>query len=95
VSFAAITLCVASLTSVYCCCLFRHRLSPVTFGYNLVREIIKMDLKLCVYARAGFNWLTTEHGNEPVDFIKCGEFFEWLSDYIKFSRKTLLHGVRK
>jgi len=24
-------------TSVYCCCLFRYRLSPETFGYTLVR----------------------------------------------------------
>jgi hypothetical protein len=30
VNFAAITLC------VYCCCLFRYRLSPETFGYTSV-----------------------------------------------------------
>jgi hypothetical protein len=35
VSFAAITLCVTSQRSVYCC-LFRYRLSPETFGYTLV-----------------------------------------------------------
>jgi hypothetical protein len=31
VSFAAITLCVDSQRVVYCCCLFRYRLSPETF----------------------------------------------------------------
>jgi len=34
VSFAAITLCVASQR--VCCCLFRYRLSPETFGYTVV-----------------------------------------------------------
>jgi len=37
VSFAAITICVASGTSVYCCKrIFRYRLDPETFGYILV-----------------------------------------------------------
>jgi hypothetical protein len=35
VNFDAITLCVAS-QRVCCCCLFRYRLSPETFGYTLV-----------------------------------------------------------
>jgi hypothetical protein len=26
-------------TSVYCCCLFRYRLSPETFEYNLVLQL--------------------------------------------------------
>jgi len=25
-------------TNVYCCCLFRYRLSPETFGYTVVRD---------------------------------------------------------
>jgi len=37
VSFTAITLCVASQR--VCCCLFRYRLRPETFGYTLVRWI--------------------------------------------------------
>jgi hypothetical protein len=37
VSFAAITPCVASQRVFVCCCLFRHRLSPETFGYTLVQ----------------------------------------------------------
>jgi len=37
VSFVAITLCGASQRSLYyCCCLFRYRLSPETFGYTLI-----------------------------------------------------------
>jgi hypothetical protein len=30
-------------TSVYCCCLFRYRLSPETFGYTLVWYILLMN----------------------------------------------------
>jgi hypothetical protein len=37
VSFAAITLCVASQRMfIFVCCLFRHRLSPEIFGYTLL-----------------------------------------------------------
>jgi hypothetical protein len=36
VSFAAITLCVASQRVCCCCCLFRYLFSPETFGYTLV-----------------------------------------------------------
>jgi hypothetical protein len=35
-----------------------------------------------------------EHGDEPSGFIKDGEFLDWLSDYISFPRKTLLHGIK-
>jgi hypothetical protein len=38
VSFAAITLCVAS-QRVYCCRLFRYRLNPETFGYTLLSQL--------------------------------------------------------
>jgi hypothetical protein len=38
VSFAAITLCVASQRVYYYCCLFRYRLSTETFGYTLVQQ---------------------------------------------------------
>jgi hypothetical protein len=34
VSFAAVTLCVASLSMSVYCCLFRYRLSPETFRYT-------------------------------------------------------------
>jgi hypothetical protein len=42
-SFAVIILCVASQW-VYCCCLFRYRLSPETFGYTLVNYWIILRL---------------------------------------------------
>jgi hypothetical protein len=41
-------------TSVYCCCLFRYRLSPETFGYthvSLGKEFYK-HVNVCVCARA-------------------------------------------
>jgi hypothetical protein len=31
-------------TSVYCCCLFRYRLSPETFGYILICLVLPNDL---------------------------------------------------
>jgi hypothetical protein len=33
-----------------------------------------------------------EHGNEPSDSIKCSKFFDYLSNYISFSKITLFHG---
>jgi len=34
-------------------------------------------------------------GNEPSDFVKYGEFLDYLREPINFSRRTLLHGVSK
>jgi hypothetical protein len=34
-----------------------------------------------------------EHGNEPSDSIKGGEFFDYLSDF-QLSRRTSLHRVK-
>jgi len=36
---------------------------------------------------------TCKRGNEPSGYIKCGEFLDWLRTG-KFSRNTLLHGVK-
>jgi hypothetical protein len=45
VSFAAITLCVASQR--VCCCLFRYRLSPETFGYTFVFSNSRQHIQFC------------------------------------------------
>jgi hypothetical protein len=66
--------------SVYCCkpvLVFRYRLSPKTFGYNLVsltgRIILERMLEKCGrYVWTGFIWLRirTRDLNEPSDSIK-------------------------
>jgi hypothetical protein len=43
VSFAAITFCVASQRVFYCFKgTFRYRLSPETFGYTLVHDVLEV-----------------------------------------------------
>jgi len=36
---------------------------------------------------------TCECGNEPMDYLKCGEFFLSSWKPVSLSRRTLLHGV--
>ena len=36
---------------------------------------------------------TCKRSNEPLGFIKCGEFLD--QEPVGFSRRTLLHGVSK
>jgi hypothetical protein len=52
VTFAAITPLCCFSTNASCCCLFRYRLSPETFGYTLVygtgQRYVKVKFSLCL-----------------------------------------------
>jgi hypothetical protein len=61
---------------------------------NIIKWILK---KQSVDVWNGFTWLkvgSCEHGNDPLGSIKAGNFFiSRATD--TFSRRALLHGVRK